>query len=395
VKLAIKEAPVDFLFTQGGPGGVILNRLHLLHPQLGVASRRAALVLAALTWVPLFVLSAAQGLLLSGAQIPFLEDIAAHARFLLAVPVLVLAEIPIGFRLREMVRQFLDSGLVREEEMARFTQILDDVLTVRDSRIAEIVILGLAYVTTYLNFTQLGFQRWTTWALPDPAQHFSFAGYWFLLVATPIFQFLVLRWFYRMYVWGRFLWKVSKLDLRLSAAHPDAAGGLGFLGKSLIPFGAITFALSSVISGAIASRVIFAGAQLESFAPVYVALLVVSLIVFVGPLLLFTPRLIRLKYEGMLKYGVLADRYTRLFERKWVELGNRSEVDESVLGSGDIQSLADLGNSFELVRKMRVVPIEPSDFIALALPAIVPAIPLLTTTMSLADIVKDLFRLMG
>ena len=352
-------------------------------------------MLALFTWVPLLVLSALQGMLLSGPDIPFLKDIAAHSRFLLAVPVLVLADMPIGYRLREMVLQFRNSGLVRAEERQRFDEIVDDATTMRDSRLGEIAIVILAYTTTYLNFAGFGFQRWSSWIRPEMDGHFSIAGYWFLLVATPIFQFLLLRWFYRMLVWGRFLRKVSGLSLRLSAAHPDAAGGLGFLGKSLIPFGVITFALSAVISGAIASRVLYAGAQLQTFGPIFAALLIFSLIVFVGPILVFTPKLFRLKYEGTLKYGVLADRYTRLFEAKWVELGARKEVDGSVLGSSDIQSLADLGNSFELVRKMRVVPIEPSDFIALTVPAIIPAIPLLTTVMPLSEILKELLRMVG
>jgi hypothetical protein len=84
---------------------------------------------------------------------------------------------------------------------------------------------------------------------PDATNHLSLAGYWYVLVALPIFQFLLLRWIYRMFNWSLFLWKASRLDLRLSAARPDAAGGLGFLGKSPIPFGTITFALSTVVSG--------------------------------------------------------------------------------------------------------------------------------------------------
>ncbi|HUA32949.1 MAG TPA: hypothetical protein VMA09_05045 [Candidatus Binataceae bacterium] len=387
-----REEPLESLFTEGGPGAAILRRLRLLNPELGVASDRAAIVLATLCWVPLLILSAAQGLVLGGAKIPFLKDIAAQTRFLLAVPMLMLAEIPVGFRLREMVKHFLNAGLIRDSERERFGEILVDSVRIRDSRIAELVVVSLAYIMTYLNFTGGQLQQGSTWYSPDTGR-LSLAGYWYVLVALPVFQFLILRWIYRMLNWTLFLIKVSRLDLRLSAAHPDSAGGLGFLGKSLIPFGTITFALSTVVSGAIASRVIFAGAKLESFAIVYVALLVISLIIFAGPLLIFTPRLFRLKYQGMLKYGVLAERYTQLFEQKWTSLGEHGAAEESVLGTSDIQSLADMGNSFDLVRKMRVFPLEPSDFVALALPAIIPALPLLATVMPVGDIVKDLLKL--
>ena len=393
--MSTREAPLESLFTEGGPGFRMMHRLRLLHPEVQVASGRAAVTLAALSWLPLLILSASQGLLLGGAKIPFVKDIAAQARFLLAVPLLVLADIPVGFRLREMVRQFLNSRLVQEQDRTRFEEILIDAVAIRDSRIAEIVVVALAYIATFLNFAQGQLQRGSTWYTPDATSRLSLASYWYVLVALPIFQFLIFRWIYRMLNWALFLSKVSRLDLRLSAAHPDAAGGLGFLGKSLIPFGTITFALSTVVSGAIASRVLFAGAQLQSFALVYVALVIITLILFARPLLIFTPRLIRLKYQGMLKYGLLADRYTQLFEQKWVALAEGRQADESVLGTGDIQSLADLGNSFELVRKMRVFPAEPSDFVALAIPALAPVLPLLTTVMPLSEILTDLLKLIA
>jgi hypothetical protein len=389
------ETSLEALFTQGGPGARMMHRLRLLNPDLEMASWRAAFTLAILSWLPLLVLTALEGLLVGGSKIPFVKDIAAHTRFLLAVPLLVLADIPVGFRLREMVRQFLRSGLIREPDRTRFEQILVDAVALRDSRLAEIVVVAGAYITTSLIFTHGELQLGSTWYTPDAANHLSLAGYWYVMVALPIFQFLIFRWLWRMFNWARFLWKVSRLDLRLSAAHPDAAGGLGFLGKSLVPFGTITFALSTVVSGAIASRVLFAGAQLEPFAFVYVALLLFTLLMFAGPLVIFTPKLFDLKYQGMLKYGVLADRYTRLFEQKWIDLGDLAEADESILGSGDIQSLADLGNSFELVRKMRVFPVERSDFIALAIPAILPALPLSLTVMPLTEIIKDLLHLIG
>ncbi len=371
----------------------MLRRLRLLHPQLGVNSNRAAVAFAIVAWLPLLFLSMLQGVLLGGVAIPFLHDIAAHTRFLFAMPALILADIPVGFRLREMVRHFLNAGLIAEGDRTRFVDILVAVTTLRDSRAAEIAVVALAYTATYMNFAQLGLQHGSTWYAPDQ-HHPSLAGFWYLSISLPIFQFLIYRWIYRMLLWSVFLRRVSQLDLKLTPAHPDAAGGLGFLGKSLVPFGTITFALSAVVSGAIATRVIFANAKLESFATVYVALLIVTLIIFAGPLLIFTPRLFRLKYTGMLEYGVFAGRYTQLFDHKWVKADNRGR-DATLLGSADIQSLADLGNSYELVHKMRLIPVERSDFIALAVPAIVPALPLLTTVMPLTEILKDLVRLIA
>ena len=179
----------------------------------------------------------------------------------------------------------------------------------------------------------------------------------------------------------------------LTPTHPDGAGGLGFLGKGSIPFGIIVFPLSSVVSAAIASRIIFGGATLEQFEFIYATLIVLVLIVFAGPLMVFAPKLFRLKQDGLLRYGTLASQYTQAFDSKWV--GGINTPEEPLLGTTDIQSLADLGNSYELVRKMRIVPIELSDFIGIALPGVIPALPLAATVMPVGEILKGILRLLG
>ena len=95
----------------------------------------------------------------------------------------------------------------------------------------------------------------------------------------------------------------------------------------------------------------------------------------------------------MLQYGTLASRYTQLFASKWVNVINPAE--EPLLGTADLQSLADLGNSYELVRKMRIVPIELSDFIGIALPGVIPALPLAAAVMPVGEILKGILRLLG
>ena len=172
------------LLTEGGPGAAALRRLHLTTP-LGVGSRRAAVVLAAVAWVPLLLLSATQGLLL--------HRILAHVRFLVAVPVLLLAEIPIGARLRRVASHFVEAGLVRTRDHERFAAIIADTLRFRDSRVAELVVLAAAYIGTF-GMLAGSFQGGSTWHAPGPAEGLSHAGYWYALVALPIFQFLLYRW---------------------------------------------------------------------------------------------------------------------------------------------------------------------------------------------------------
>jgi len=379
---------VTFSLTEGGPGSSMMKRLHLVHPELGTGSVRTALYLAALTWVPLFILCLVEGLAFGGVKVPFFYDIGAHARFLLAVPILVLADIPIGTRLRQAVTHFIAAHLVREDEKAKFGDALLDALRLRDSHLAELTVLVLAYVATY-NAIEDSIQG-DSWYRLGPGHELTFVGYWYAIVSLPIFQFLIFRWIYRMIVWSSFLWRISKLDLLLTPTHPDAAGGLAFLGKGLVPFGVVLFALSSVVSGAIATRILFTGGKLEEYQWSYVALFVVGLVVFAGPLLIFVPKLLALKQRGLLEYGILGSEYTQAFHQKWVQSLTPTEV---LLGSGDIQSLADLGNSFEIIQKMRILPVQPTDFIAMVLPGLIPALPLAATVMPVGDILSRLLKL--
>jgi hypothetical protein len=384
---------MPFSLTEGGPGSAFMKRVRLIHPEMGSGSVRTALILMALMWVPLCVLCLAEGLAFGGVKLPFFFDIAAHTRFLLAVPVLILADIPVGVRLRQVVRHFLDARLIDEKNLPKFEAIGLDTLRFRDARAAGIAVLILAYVASYNAVSGFTLQSGSTWFKAEPGHGLTLVGYWYALVALPIFQFLVFRWAYRMVVWSRFLWKVSKLDLLLTPTHPAAAGGLAFVGKGLIPFGVILFALSAVVSGAIATQILFGGGRLQDYQWSYLALFVIFLVVFAGPMLIFVPKLIALKQRGLMEYGTLGSQYTQEFHRKWIE--NTEHGKEPILGTGDIQSLADLGNSFGIIRQMRIVPVELSDFIAMVLPGAIPALPLAATVMPVGEIIKDLLKLVA
>jgi hypothetical protein len=258
------ELSQSFTLTEGGPGAAFMKRIHLVQPEWGRGLGRTALILMALTWVPLFVLCLFEGLLFGRVKMPFFYDIAAHTRFLFAVPILILADIPVGIRLRRVMRHFVEAHLVREDELGKFEAILVNLLRFRDSHVGEIIVVVLTYLATYNALAGASAQS-GTWFRPEAGQGLTLAGYWYALVALPIFQFLIFRWIYRMTVWSRFLWKVSRLDLVLTPTHPDAAGGLAFLGKALIPFGVILFAISAVVSSGILARILFEGARLQEY----------------------------------------------------------------------------------------------------------------------------------
>ena len=135
-----------------------------------------------------------------------------------------------------------------------------------------------------------------------------------------------------------------------------------------------------MLAGMIANQIFFAGAKLPEFKLEIVVLVAVMLFAVLGPLLVFGPKLAAAKRAGLREYGTLAQRYVREFDQKWVRGGAPAE--EPLIGSADIQSLADLGNSFEVVKGMRFAPITLQAVVQLAVVTLLPLVPLLLTMFS-------------
>ncbi len=121
-------------------------------------------------------------------------------------------------------------------------------------------------------------------------------------------------------------------------------------------------------------------------------LLVWLLCIVIAPLLAFAPALAQTKRAGLLDFGTLAQRYVREFDAKWLRGG--ASVQESLVGSGDIQSLADLTNSFEVVKSMRIAPVTKEAIVQLAAATLAPIMPLALTMMPLEELLAKLFGLL-
>lgn len=201
----------------------------------------------------------------------------------------------------------------------------------------------------------------------------------------PIYRFLLLRWLWRYVLWARFLWRLSRLGLRLEPIHPDGVGSLGFLVKGQAFFAPVVFAFSCAFAGGIAGRILHVGESFRAYWTVSIAFMVLNAALVLCPLFVFIPRLASAKRRELQAYGALASRYALDFERKWLQ-GRPPQ--EELLGTGDIQSLADLDTSFKNIQAMRVVPMDLALVKILVLAAFLPLLPLLLTELPLADILK-------
>jgi hypothetical protein len=390
---SLTEEVPDFSLVLGGPIFQLFRRSHLSGDALELLHRRiVAIVLVA--WLPLLLLSILGGHLLAGTvRLPFLHDIEAHVRLLVALPVLIAAELIVHSRIRPVVKAFLARRIVRQQDVPRFLAAIDSATRLRNLVPVELGLVILVFtVGQWLWRSQIALGASTWYAIPQAGHmHLTTAGYWYEIVSIPIFQFVLLRWYLRFFIWFRFLWQVSKLDLHLIPTHPDRAGGLAFLGKSSYAFSPILFAQGALLAGVIASRVLYGGESLLSFKLEIVGFIGLFLVLILAPLAMFTPQMARAKRKGLAEYGLLANRYVDGFEQKWV-VGNAAEGDE-LLGTGDIQSLADLGNSYAAVRDMRAVPFGLEDMGRLAAATAVPLLPLGLTVFSLEELVMRIVKI--
>jgi len=391
--VTLQESP-DFSLVLGGPTFQLFRRSHLSGDALELLHRRiVAIVLVA--WVPLLLLSLLEGHLRAGtSSLPFLRDIEAHIRLLVALPVLILAELIVHKRLRPAVKAFLARRIVLQQDVPKFLAAVDSAMRLRNSVPLELGLMALVLtVGQWLWRSQMAIGGTSWYATPQGGHlHLTIAGHWYALVSIPIFQFILLRWYFRFFVWFHFLWQVSRIHLNLIPSHPDRAGGLAFLGKSSYAFTLILFAQGSLLAGVIASHVLYGGDSLMSFKMEAIAFVCFFLLFVFGPLTVFTPQLARAKRKGLAEYGLLASRYVEGFDEKWV-VGNAAEGDE-LLGTGDIQSLADLGNSYATVRDMRAVPFGVDDMTRLAVAAALPLLPLGLTVFSFQELVMRIVKIL-
>lgn len=388
----LKEPP-DFSLVLGGPLYQLLRRAHLTGDALQLLRRRIV-VLTLLAWVPLLVLTLVEGHFWGGnVKLPFLKDIEMQARLLLALPLLVVAELMVHQRIRPMVGQFLERGLVPDAERPKFDAAIASAMRLRNSILAEVLLILLVYVVGvgYVWRTQVALDvaSWYGVAAEGRLQP-SLAGWWLGCVSLPLFQFLLLRWYFRLFVWARFLWMVSRIKLALLPTHPDRCGGLGFLSAVGQAFTPLLLAQGVVLAGMMANKIFYAGAKLPEFKLEIVALVTVMVLAIMGPLLVFAPMLEAVRRKGLMEYGRLAQRYAREFDEKWLRGG--AAPGEPLIGSADIQSLADLGNSFEMVRGMRLSPFALRTLVQLAVASLLPVAPLLLTVIPLDQLIETLIK---
>ena len=317
-----------------------------------------------LTWIPLLVLTIKAGTALgNSARIPLLHDFSLYGRLVVALPILILAEVVIDPGLRRVASTFRSCGIVKDTDLPAYRSMLARVERLRDSSWAEAILFLFACFPFFLFVEEESLSSTMTTWYHTPAG-FSPAGWWYLLVSTPIARFILCRWLWRYALWCTLLSRIARLDLNMMPTHPDLVGGLGFVVRAHRRFGVLATALGSVLAGVMVNSILYLGETLKSMRTEILVFIVLAILFVLGPLLALSPKLSSVRRKGLEEYGQLARSLTEDFHSKWIR-GHKGE-EEALIRSPDPSALADYSTCFNTVRGMRFIPITREPLIQVA-----------------------------
>lgn len=365
----LKRDPFGFSLTAGGPWHRALVRYHLTNPVVRVWW------LTVIAWSPLALAAAVRAL--AGEPIDrAVFDLSVHVRLLVAIPMMLLGEQLLEAQCRGAVGVLYTGELADRAALQRCATRAEEL---RDSPIAEAVLLVMAIAGGQL----VMFGAFGVFHGGGGPAAWTFARLWYGCIASPAFQFVTFRWLWHWMIWTYVLVRIARLPLAAIGTHPDGAAGLGALAWPVTGFASFVLAIGSVLSAAWETQILTQRMSVKSLLPAILAFVVIAVALGCGPTFLFTSHLYRTRRRTLASYTQLATSYVKQFDAKWI-----GGSDTGLLGTSDIQSLADLGNSFGVIVRTRMTLFTPRNVIDLVLAALVPLIPLALSFVTVEQILK-------
>ena len=377
----------DFTLSGGGPFHKALRKLRIHN------IKRAAVAALCMTWLPLVIITGIDGTLFSGTQLPFLSDVAMQARVLVALPMLILIQFAIEVRVKAVLIYMIDT-LVKEDErdIIRY-KVLPRARKLISSGLTELLLL-LGVIISTISMVKGGVyggleEGTTSWMISaDDKDSLSTAGHWAVLISIPIFQFLFASWLWRYIVWTTLLFRLSKPDLKILPTHADGAAGLGIIMLAQKSFNLLFVVGSIIISGQFILRLNKHPDQFHAIRNEAIGYILISIAFILIPLLFFSGKLLKVKNKGLQQLSVLSASLSAKFEHEWV---NDSPIDTRLdENKSDPSLLFDYAGMYDLLQKLRVIPVTLNDIAGLAIALFIPFIPILFVRFSVGELLQKL-----
>jgi hypothetical protein len=345
-----------------------LARLHMSAWSLGIAA-----------WVPLALGELARALF-GMAPDPAMYDLAVHVRLLFSLPVLIAAGRLLDEASSSGLSSFRKGGYIDPPRL--------DAIATRAASLREARWIGVALLAAALLGGQLALWEVTgvTGVFHGGARAgmWSFPRVWYALIALPLTQVVLYRWLWRWLTWVYVLVALSRSQLVLRATHPDLMAGLSPLTRPLAAASGGALAVGAVLAGAWGTQLLEQRTTLRALYPDVLGFLLVVTALALGPMLLFTRQLFAIRRRTLTQYGEFAREYTERFQAKWI---GEAAPFKHALGSPDIQSLADLGNAYDVVSKTRPFAFGLRNVVTLWAFALLPMAPLLVSVVKVEHVV--------
>lgn len=321
----------------------------------------------------------------------FLSDCALHTKSLIAVPLLILGEYTCLPLLREIAQHF--GNLARDDQRDHCEACIYSIMSFN---VPTTVIIGstfcaYALVLVLIRHVSLtSIPSWQKAAVGHGHFMFSLAGWWRWLVNIPLLLDLIFLWLYRIFLWSRFLWQMSRLHLRLVLSHPDRVGGLKFLGYSPVAFVPLSFALGAILAGMAANRVLHFGESLLKYKGDVIGLMIIVVILFCSPLMFFVGRLFAARHRSIVRYSGLANNIGCRFEHKWLDRPDARTVDESALEAPDFSATTDLYSIVGNIYQVQLMPLDLRSLFLLVASAVLPFFPVVLIQVPFRTIIEKM-----
>jgi hypothetical protein len=369
------------------------RRIGLIPHAGGSGVGRRALFWTALAWLPVVIWAWWTGRALpeqGQAAEPLLQHFGVHARLLIALPLLILAEAVAHRVMARLVPQFVHAGIVQPADVPRFREILAATTRLRDAAVPWLIIVGIALAWAFTGSAVHALHELSWAAEGGPVPSLGFGGWWYVYVGRTIFIVLLLGWLWRLILLAITLKRIARLDLAIVPTHPDRAGGLGFVERFPVAFSLVVFVQALVIAAGWAHDVEFHGLDVHSLYPMMAVALAVALVVYLVPYLAFAGPLGRAKKQALLDYGALIARHGAAVRSKWI-LGN-AKAEEPLLSAPEIGPVADTVGLYDAVQRMRSILLGKIALLAIAMPVVIPFIGVLALQIPLQQVLAQLLK---
>jgi len=370
-----------------------LQRKIGLIPENGLGIGRRAVFWSLLAWLPIALWAWQKGYLLpvDGGE-PLLAHFGINARLLLAVPLFIVAEGMMHSTLTTLLPRLVSSGVVPPGQLDRLRSVLSDIARLRDSVLPWIAIFA-ALASFFLFSRPSEVPHELSWA-KDQADGagMGLGVWWYLYVGRTIFLTLLLAWLWRLALLFMLFKRIAGLELSMVPTHPDRCAGLGFMARIPVMFVPVVLGISSVFASGWAHQVVYHDVTIASLRIEIIAFVVVVPLVFLAPFISFLGLMLKTKKQGLLDYGDLIGRHGRLVRERWID--GKQVANDPILDAPELGPIADTAAPYELIGKIRPLPLTMGSLVPLLGAAVLPMVILAALDLPLKTVLKSVLKIL-